>query len=104
MASRQRLLTCPCGVKVRCSRATMPRVTVTCEAGHVLAPADPADDRAIMDMLELTRPKVRRVRRSGWGQGQPRCVACRKFIAHPRAECRCGFDNGAGRYAASAPF
>ena len=85
------------------------RVSVTCEAGHLLSPADPADSRAVAELSaerhfdatgELVGAWAPRKGRAGTRGGliRPRCRACHKFIAHPGADCRCGFDNAAGRY------
>ena len=116
MASRLRLLECECGCKVRMSRAMMLRVSVSCDAGHLLTPADDADERAVAALacseadalagdVYGSGPLVQghRVLKRGSGVGRSyQCRACRKFIASPRSECTCGFDNAAGAYTMAA--
>jgi hypothetical protein len=47
----------------------------------------------------------RRAIRESRSQGHMhQCRACSKLIPHPRAECSCGFDNGAGAYREGSSF
>lgn len=91
------------------------RVSVTCEAGHLLSPADPADSRAVAELVSAEHydrtgeldhaPRamagVRALKRGSSVGQRAHCRACRKFIPYPTAECRCGFDNAAGAYRAT---
>ena len=107
--TRLRLVSCPCGHKVRVSRKTMAAVQLTCDQGHVLSPVDPADERYLAELWEdaqaaasggYGRPRGgKRDHRSGWARGTPRCVVCHRYLSAIGAECKsCGYDNGAGRF------
>ena len=48
--------------------------------------------------LEQERQERRAIRENRSQGHVHQCRACSKLIPHPRAECSCGFDNGAGAY------
>jgi hypothetical protein len=57
--------------------------------------------RAFRERQEMEASVRRRPedRSSGWREGQPRCGACKLFIASPDARCEsCGFENNGVGY------
>ena len=97
-----------CGASYGMSRAQIRLGLHPCRCGAGLMVPSDLDDCAELAPEQLPRHPLaaleqerqeRRAIRENRSQGHVhQCRACSKLIAHPRAECSCGFDNGAGAY------
>lgn len=98
-----------CGTSGLTSRARIrnPATRLYCACGTALVPSLLTDCEELAPDLLPRHPlhalrmeqERRRTMREHRSQGHVhQCGACSKLTPHPRAECSCGFDNGARAY------